>query len=155
FKNIVDQLAAWATSQKINASKREEFQKKYLEYTGSDEEINEDYFHVYKEGITLLAAILELLNDESIPLDARKNTTINLLDGLLVCGPGTYTNIQLAYTELLSYKNSPTFWMKLKEDVVIDQTLTILREDVQEYSEEEQQFLDLDNMETHYATGTL
>ena len=146
FRSIINNIKKWADDNKLESSVCDRFLAAYLNYTGDDETNNKVRFTVYCQGIELLAGIESLLNNTEISLDTRKEKLKNLFNGLMVCGPGTYNNIEHAFRDLSSVINAGEYWMIHRRGIAEQTVFEVMagyQEDIQE------------GMEIHYVNGVL
>ena len=128
FKVIIENLAWWAKDNNIDNSACDRFLAIYLGNSGADSDMNTRNFHIYHDGISALASIVTLVNNDKIQLDSRRDGIINLFKGLLKCGPGTFTNIMNCNLSLHALAEASIFWMMLRrgiaEQVVVEHLRT-------------------------------
>lgn len=139
---LFDALAAWAKNNDIDFRKAsKKFKKYYINYSGQDEGLNKIVFSLYKEGITALAGIVDLLHSKKITLSYSKLVIQNLALGI-VCAPGTATNFQNAYLNLLAQTNLPAKWLHFRKELLHELILSWLKK--YDYEEE---------IEVHYPNA--
>lgn len=86
-------------------------------------------FPLFKDGVVLLASIKELIYADKLPLDICKATIHNLMPGLTVCAPGTFTNLNDAYLSLTS--NAQLILMSIKKVIAQQTVLALIQENPQ------------------------
>ncbi len=124
LSSLIDQLAAWAAQNGLNATPCQKFKDTYVGYSGSQEGVNKNYITFYQLGVSALAGIVDLLGAKNISLEFRKDKVRNLLGSIQVCAPGTHTNITDTYLELLASSNLALRWVaqrrKISEQLVLE-----------------------------------
>ena len=141
---LIDKLAAWSSGNGLNASACERFKSTYVDYSGSQADVNKLYIAFYQQGVPALAGIINLIESETIQLEFRKDKIRNLLGSIQVCAPGTHTNITDAYLELLAYSNLAMKWVSLRRKIGEQLVLELLKP-----------FNVREGMEIHYVNAVL
>lgn len=118
--NFLDKLKAWGRERNLDITSLDEFfYKHFIKY---EKGWGPTHIALYKEGIPLLEQVYHLLCLENLSPDTRIGIYKNLLNGLTVCAPGTYTNIQNAYYSLASDIDAELMWVRrsIAEQTTLD-----------------------------------
>jgi hypothetical protein len=103
---LIDNLIAWIKnyllpddkSAIIAIDKLKNFKEICTQYEGEDEAANSDYYDLYRQGIPLLALIV----NTPIPLDARKELMSDLISDDMLAPESALTCIAITYSQLIN-----------------------------------------------------
>ncbi len=150
--NLIDLLAEWARSYAIDIAPLQSFRVHYIDYHGTNIEINHFYMPLYQIGIPALMGIIDLITLDIIPLDCRMTIIKNLIFDLDdICGPGVYVNFRNAYLDLSSYLNLNTAFTAYRRRIA---TQAILLDSKRILSQSEKKIITAE-VEMHFVNGIL
>jgi hypothetical protein len=148
---LLDKLEKWGTENDLDGIDAcAHFKQNFMLYSGSNAEVNESQLPLYKQGIPYLADIIRLLSNQEISIDYRKNVIKNLFQGMVVCAPGTYTNIIDAYWELVARLSTHLEWMVARRSIAEQTALEVLQA-----AKKALHMPDNNGMEIHYVNALL
>lgn len=120
--NIIQQLCAWvekAWSAEQDTNLRTRLIHDAQRFIGDRINTHEgtNSFPLFHDGVPLLAKIIQLINSDETPLSFRKTVVESLIDGMLHCPSGSYTNIEDAYWQLVV--DMPGILMGIRRQIAI------------------------------------
>lgn len=121
-RELVADLVAWCNHEGITVNY--DSIDKFLSFFNPNKKQGTQPFHLYKNGIPLLAKIIQLLknSDNHIANHTKRLVAINLVNDLGSCAPGAYTHIQNAY---LQFPTSLNLIMANIKRQIIEQIIKI------------------------------
>lgn len=145
FSALLARIDSWAAEQGITHARRhlDVFKKTFVDYDGKNSEINQSRLQLYRDGLQTLNQLIELLNEAKINIELKKGVISVMVANINVCGPGAYTHIVNAYTQLQANLDLMSQFQLFKT--------TAIQKSVKEYLQK--RFVINDLMEIHYINA--
>lgn len=100
-KQLIEELKKWSSQNSIQADEiLDNFYRQKFVYEGGNPEYNKQVMPLYREGVPLLALIIQQLAGDKVSLNKKIDVIKELFAKLIKCAPGVHTYILDAYLNL-------------------------------------------------------